>query len=66
LVIEIQRNGGAKMVNFGMQEDEVRQIMQQPFVATASDGGKCIPDDTVPHPRTYGCFPRKIGRYAIQ
>ena len=66
LVIEIQLNGGAKMVNFGMQEDEVRQIMQQAFVATASDGGTCVPDDTVPHPRNYGCFPRKIGRYAIE
>ena len=66
LVIEMQLNGGAKMVNFGMQEDEVRQIMQQAFVATASDGGTSVPDDTVPHPRSYGCFPRKIGRYAIQ
>jgi N-acyl-D-amino-acid deacylase len=66
LVLEIQKNGGARMVNFGMQEEEVRQIMQQPFVATASDGGTCVPDDTVPHPRNYGCFPRKIGRYAIE
>lgn len=66
LVLEIQQNGGASMVNFGMQEDEVRQIMQQPFVATASDGGPRMPDATVPHPRSYGCFPRKIGRYAIE
>lgn len=66
LVLEIQQNGGASMVNFGMQEDEVRQIMQQPFVATASDGGIHVPDATVPHPRSYGCFPRKIGRYAIE
>ncbi len=66
LVLQIQQNGGARMVNFGMQEQEVRQIMQQPFVATASDGESMIPNDTVPHPRSYGCFPRKIGRYAIQ
>ena len=66
LVLEIQQNGGARMVNFGMQEEEVRQIMQQPFVATASDGGTCVPNETVPHPRNYGCFPRKIGRYAIE
>jgi N-acyl-D-amino-acid deacylase len=25
-----------------------------------------VPADTVPHPRSYGCFPRKIGRYAIE
>ena len=67
LVVEIQSNGGASMVNFGMQEEEVRLIMQQPFVATASDGSaKVLEDGTVPHPRNYGCFPRKIGRYAIE
>jgi len=66
LVLEIEQKGGARMVNFGMQEDEVRLIMQQPFVSTASDGGTCVPDATVPHPRNYGCFPRKIGRYAIE
>ncbi len=66
LVIEIQTNGGAGMVNFGMQEEEVRLIMQQPYVAVASDGGAKVPNDTVPHPRNYGTFPRKIGRYAIQ
>jgi N-acyl-D-aspartate/D-glutamate deacylase len=65
LVIEIQTAGGAAMVNFGMNEEEVRLIMQQPFVATASDGGAKVPSDTVPHPRNYGTFPRKIGHYAI-
>ena len=66
LVVEIQTNGGAAMVNFGMQEAEVRLIMQQPYVAVASDGGAKVPSDTVPHPRNYGTFPRKIGRYAIR
>lgn len=65
LVLEIQQHGGAKVVSFGMNEDEVRLIMQQSFVATASDGSAMNPDDTVPHPRSYGTFPRKIGRYAI-
>src|SRR5262249_19189825 len=66
LVIDIERNGGAQIVNFSMQEEEVRLIMKQPFVATASDGGAKVPDETVPHPRNYGCFARKIGRYAIE
>ena len=66
LVVEIQTNGGASMVHFGMEEGEVRLIMRQPFVATASDGGAKVPDDTVPHPRNYGTFPRKIGLYAIE
>ena len=25
-----------------------------------------MPDSTVPHPRSYGTFPRKIGRYSIE
>jgi N-acyl-D-amino-acid deacylase len=65
VVMEIERNGGASIVNFGMSEEDVRAIMKQPFVATASDGSARVPDKTVPHPRNYGCFPRKIGKYAI-
>ncbi len=66
IVLEIERNGGAQIVNFGMSEEDVRLIMKQPFVATASDGSSQVPGDTVPHPRSYGCFARKIGRYAIE
>jgi len=43
----------------------VRLIMKQEFVATASDGSSQVPSNTVPHPRSYGCFARKIGRYAV-
>jgi N-acyl-D-amino-acid deacylase len=67
IVLEIERNGGAQVVIFGMSEEDVRLIMRQPFVATASDGASMVPSaDTVPHPRSYGCFPRKVGRYAIE
>lgn len=66
LVIEIERNNGAQIVNFSMQEEEIRLIMKQPFVATASDGSARVPDATVVHPRHYGCFARKIGRYALE
>ncbi len=66
IVLEIERNGGAQIVNFGMSEDDVRVYMKRPWVATASDGGVQTPGDTVPHPRSYGTFPRKIGKYAIE
>ena len=66
VVLDIERNGGASVVNFGMSEEDVRIYMTRPWVATASDGGVQSADsDTVPHPRSYGTFPRKIGRYAI-
>jgi N-acyl-D-aspartate/D-glutamate deacylase len=65
VVIEIERNGGAQIVNFGMSEEDVRVYMRQPWVATASDGSTHSPGPTVPHPRSYGTFPRKVGHYAI-
>jgi N-acyl-D-aspartate/D-glutamate deacylase len=66
IVVEIQRKGGAGVVLFGMNEEEVRLFMREDWVATASDGAAQVPASTVPHPRSYGCFPRKIGRYAIE
>jgi N-acyl-D-amino-acid deacylase len=66
IALEIERNGGAQIVNFGMSEEDVRLIMKQPFVATASDGGARVLGNSVPHPRSYGCYPRKIGRFAIE
>lgn len=66
IVLEIERKGGAAIVNFGMSEEDVRIYMKQSFVATASDGSSQVPGDTVPHPRSYGTFPRKIGRYSIE
>jgi N-acyl-D-aspartate/D-glutamate deacylase len=66
IAIEITRKGGAQIVNFGMEEQEMRLFMKEPYVATASDGSSQVPGDTVPHPRSYGTFSRKIGRFAIE
>jgi N-acyl-D-amino-acid deacylase len=67
VVIEIMRQGGAQIVNFGMKEDDVRLFMREPFVATASDGStQPLDSPAQPHPRAFGTFPRKIGRYAIE
>jgi N-acyl-D-aspartate/D-glutamate deacylase len=66
IVLEIQRKGGAQVVSFGMNEEEVRLFMKEDFVATASDGSSQVSDDSVPHPRSYGTFSRKIGRYALE
>jgi len=65
LVITIQTNGGASVINFGMSEDDMRMAMPLAWVATASDGNAKVPSSSMPHPRSFGTFPRKIGRYAI-
>jgi N-acyl-D-aspartate/D-glutamate deacylase len=65
VILEIEHHGGAQMISFGMNEEDVRLIMRQPWVATASDGSSHVKGPTMPHPRSYGCFARKIGRYAL-
>jgi N-acyl-D-amino-acid deacylase len=66
IAVEIETNGGAQIVNHGMSEEDVRLYMKQPWVATASDGSAKVADSSVPHPRSYGTFARKIGFYAIE
>jgi N-acyl-D-aspartate/D-glutamate deacylase len=64
--LELLSDAKAQGVNFGMDEADVRFAMTLPWVATASDGSSKIDDGTRPHPRSYGTFPRKIGRYSIR
>ena len=66
IALTIFRNGGAGIVNFGMSEEDVRFVMSQPWVATASDGRAFLPSADKPHPRSYGTFSRKLGEYALR
>jgi N-acyl-D-amino-acid deacylase len=66
IAIEIEKAGGAGVVNHGMSEEDVTLYMKQSWVATASDGSAWVPGDSVPHPRSYGTFPKKIGEYSIR
>jgi len=63
LVIEGQLNGGASMVYHAMDEGDVERIMRHPMTAIASDGGLSRPGMGIPHPRSYGTFPRVLGVY---
>src|SRR5687767_15616277 len=55
--------GGAGMVYHGMDEADVKRIMQEPFTMIASDSGVRQVDESVPHPRGYGNNARVLGRY---
>jgi len=54
-------------VMFGMNEEDVRRVMQSPYMMVGSDGSAIAPsgiwENNVPHPRLYGTFPRVIGYY---
>jgi N-acyl-D-amino-acid deacylase len=62
-IIAMYEAGGAGMIYHGMNEDDVRRIMREPFTMIASDSGVRQVDESVPHPRGYGNNARVLGRY---
>lgn len=63
IAINIVLEGGASIVSFNMNEDDIRAIMRQPWTMTSSDGALSLPGPSVPHPRNNGAFSRKLGVY---
>jgi N-acyl-D-aspartate/D-glutamate deacylase len=63
LALELLDHGGAGLVSFNMSEEDIGHIMKKDYVMTCSDGGLVASNEGKPHPRFYGTFPRKIGRY---
>jgi N-acyl-D-amino-acid deacylase len=55
--------GGAQMVYFSMDENDLTRIMQYPFNMFASDAGIVQFGSGVPHPRAYGTNARVLGHY---
>ncbi|GIW52926.1 MAG: hypothetical protein KatS3mg081_2281 [Gemmatimonadales bacterium] len=66
LAIEILKAGGASVVSFNMSETDIEILMKQPWTMTCSDGDLVPMGEGVPHPRSYGTFPRKIRLYAVE
>ena len=67
LVLKIIAQEAPQIVSHSMSEDDVRWAMTLPWVATASDGAaRSRNPNEHHHPRNFGTFARKIGRYAIQ
>jgi dihydroorotase/N-acyl-D-amino-acid deacylase len=52
-------------INFTMSEENVRMQIRWPWVVIGTDAGGADPDSarSVVHPRTYGTYPRILGRY---
>lgn len=62
-ILDIYDKGGASMVYRSMSEDDVQNIMREPFTMIASDSGVRQFGEGVPHPRGYGNNARVLGRY---
>jgi len=63
LIIELQLVGGFSVIFHAMHEDDVIRILQHPLAMIETDGDPVSYGDGFPHPRSYGAFPRVLGRY---
>jgi N-acyl-D-amino-acid deacylase len=63
----IRDRAGTNVAVFGMDEPDVRQVLQQPWVSVDNDASGAAPDGILgserPHPRAYGTFPRILRQY---
>ncbi|MYH52443.1 MAG: D-aminoacylase [Gemmatimonadetes bacterium] len=62
LIIE----GGPSIISFNMSEEDLLRFMIQEWTMTSSDGALPLFGVGVPHPRSYGAFPRKIRKYVFE
>ena len=63
LVLELQQKGGASCIYHCLNEEDVQRIMRHDCTMHASDGTVLPFGEGVPHPRSYGTFPRILGEY---
>ena len=62
-VIRLAEAGRHSCIFHCMDEEDVETIMAHPSGVVASDSHTIGPDETHPHPRNYGTFPRVLGHY---
>ncbi len=66
VAIALILRGGPGVISFNQSDEDVEYFIQKPYVMTGSDGSVQVPGDALPHPRSYGTFPRKIRRYVLE
>lgn len=63
----LEEKGSVRTVYFHHSEKDMTYAMKQPYVSIGSDGAAMASDGPQaklnPHPRSYGTFPRVLGRY---
>jgi N-acyl-D-amino-acid deacylase len=65
LLLEVEAE--VSMIQFSMSEENLRRVLCVPWVMIGSDGASLVPQGEMGkgkrHPRSYGAFPRFLGRY---
>jgi N-acyl-D-aspartate/D-glutamate deacylase len=63
----VAESGGVSCVYFIIDESDLKLAMQRPWVSIGSDGSALATSGLlrsgVPHPRSFGTFPRVLGKY---
>jgi N-acyl-D-amino-acid deacylase len=67
LTILDKGEGQASGIFFAMREEDVAYVLSRPWVSIGSDGSALAPTGILarshPHPRSYGTYPRVLGKY---
>jgi len=64
--MELLRDGSPSIISFNMDEDDIATFMARPWTMTSTDGDIPVGRNAMGHPRSFGTFPRKIRKYAIE
>ena len=68
LELIVSEQGKGYMILFQLDEADLRRALAHPHVMIGSDGSALAAEGSLaagkPHPRSYGTFPRVLGRYA--
>jgi len=67
LQLIVESRGEAPVVNFNQRDEDVVTVMQHPAIMVGTDGYALAPYGILgkgkPHPRSYGTYPRVLGKY---
>jgi N-acyl-D-aspartate/D-glutamate deacylase len=67
VLLDLILTGPADFISNVNNEDDIKLALQQPWVSFGTDGGLSATDGPLSggltHPRTYGSFPKILGRY---
>ncbi len=65
--IAVKRESSLGIINFNQSEENIVKIMKKPWVMISTDGYALAPygilSKGVPHPRSYGTYPRVLSKY---
>ena len=63
VAIEIAKRPGVGAIGLAMREEDMCQIIKQPFVMVGTDAHQEVFGKYATHPRNYGTFPRVLAKY---